>query len=123
MLNDAELQRLRDRFFQAGVGLTYVDDETVRLAWGDVLHDMSTENLGVLLSAIRGTPWRSLIASELVEIGMAVASDVLMDIPSTLDRAGDRRWQLRRELARVVSGMDVEQLQRLVYWSRSIADV
>lgn len=123
MLNDDELIRLRSRFFQAGVGLTYHDDEAVRLAWGDVLLDPSSENLGALLSEIRGTPWHSLIAGELGDIGLAMAPDVLIDIPSTLDRVGDRRWQLRRQLDRIVAGRDIEQLQQLVYRARSIANV
>ena len=51
----------------------------------------------------------------------AAASDVLIDVPLPLHRAGNRRWQLRRELSGIIVGMTDEQLQRTVYWARSIA--
>ena len=122
MLDDAELDRLRSRFFHAGVRLTYHDDEGVQLAWADVLLAPSEGNLGALLSELRGSEWHGRIAGELSEIGMAVADDVLIDIPSELDRVGSRRWQLRRSLARIIDGMTDDQLQQLVYWARSIAE-
>jgi hypothetical protein len=123
MLNDAELLRLRDGFFQSCVPLTYSKDEAVRLAWADVLLDPSPATVRVLMAAVPGGDAHWLLLHELIEIGIAHVADVLIDIPSELDRVGDRRWQLRRELARIVTGMDIEQLQRLVYWSRSIANV
>lgn len=121
VLNDAELIRLRTRFFQAGVGLVQHFDEGMQLAWADVLLDPSETNLGALLSETWGSSWHGRIAGELVEIGLATAPDVLIDIPSALDRVGNRRWQLRRELAHIVDGMDDDQLQRTVYRARSIA--
>ena len=123
MLNDRELQRLRDGFFQFGVPLTYSKDEAVRLAWADVLLDPSPATIRALMSVNHGGDSHWLLLGELIEIGIAHAADVLIDIPSDLDRVGDRRWQLRRELARIIDGMDDEQLQRTVYRARSIADV
>lgn len=122
MLNDAELIRLREGFFQACVPLTYSRDVPERLAWADVLLDPSPATIRELMSHVRGDGhW--ILLGELVEIGIAHAADVLVDLPLPIDDVPDRRWQLRRELARIVAGMSDEQLQQLVYRARSIADV
>lgn len=120
MLNDRDLRRLRDGFFQACVPLTYSKDDAERLAWADVLLDPSPANIRELMLKVRGDGhW--ILLGELVEIGIAHAADVLVDLPLPIGDVPDRRWQLRRELARIVDGMDDQQLQQTVYWARSIA--
>jgi hypothetical protein len=121
MLSDNELDRLRFLFFDAGVSITHDGDEDAKLCWADTLLDPTPDNIRTLLVELRGTMWHGRVLNALVEIGYAGAADVLIDVPLPLDRAGDRRWQLRRELARIVAVMDVERLQQLVYWARSVA--
>src|SRR5690554_2983579 len=123
MLNDTELNRLRDAFFQTLVPLTYAKDEAVKLAWADLLLDPAPANMRTLMSAVPGGDTHMLLMHVLIEIGIAHSADVLNGIPLPADDVRDRRWQLRRELARIVAGMDDEQLQRTVYWARSIVDV
>ncbi|MBJ6986065.1 hypothetical protein [Devosia sp. MC521] len=123
MLNDDELTHLRDAFFQTLVPLTYSRDEAQRLAWADLLLDPTPGTMRALMAAVPGRDMHMLLMSELIDIGVAHCSDVLNGVRLPLDDVRDRRWQLRRELARIVAGMDDERLQRLVYWARSIADV
>lgn len=121
MLSDAELNRLRDAFFQTLVPLTYAKDEAVKLAWADLLLDPSAANMRTLMAAVPGGDTHWLLLGELVEIGIAHCSDVLIDIPSDLDRVGNRRWQLRREVGRIIDGMTDDRLQQLVDRARSLA--
>lgn len=121
MLDDTELNRLRDQFFQAGVAVVYEGHEDAKLVWADSLLDPKAATLRALLAELRATMWHGHVLNAVFEIGCACAGDVLNSVPSRLDDVRDRRWQLRRELAGVVAGMDDDRLQRLVYWARSIA--
>ena len=122
MLNDAELQRLRDLWSGAAIAPINHRSGGTFEGWDSMVCDPNESTIRAFFHDV-DTPMEvnTSVFDCVASIGMAVASDLLNGAPLPLDDVRDRRWQLRRQLENIVAGMNDEQVQRLVYWARSIA--
>lgn len=122
MLNDDELRRLRALWTAAAIAPVNHRGTRPFPAWDDMLLDPTPETITAFFHD-PDTPVGINISvfDAMAQLGMAVASDVLDGAPVEIDDNSNRRWQQRRELGKIVAGMDEEKLQRLIYWGRSIA--
>lgn len=122
MLNDAELNRLRGLWIDAAVAPVNHRGGRQFPAWDAMIVDPSEATIRAFFhDADTPVEINMSVFDAAATIGIAHVADVLNGVPLPLDDVIDRRWQLRRELARVIAGMDDARLQRLVYLARSIA--
>lgn len=63
---------------------------------------------------------RLRVVDLMIEVGVRHVADVLAVAPLPLDDVPDRRWQLRRELSKLVDRMSVEDLQRAVWHAHAL---
>lgn len=122
MLSDDELNRLRGLWTDAAIAPISRRADRPYAGWDSMIVDPNELTIREFFhDADTPVAVNMSVFDCVATIGMAVAGDILVDAPLPLDRAGDRRWQLRRELTNVVDLMDDDRLQRLVHWARSIA--
>lgn len=121
MLNDTDLEGLRAVFSDRIIAPMRDHELSGDDAWTGFVFDPKELTARAIMDD-KAVPEavRLRVVDLMIEIGVRHASDVLAVAPLPLDDVPDRRWQLRRELSKLVDRMDLEDLQQAVRYAHAV---